>query len=753
MKSKIFKILLISLVIVLLLGSVSASATAPYTTYTYSIDGLMLESPHAYEAESQAFTETELKLDAYGIDFGQTMLSYTDIFADTYGRLYISDATNGQIIVTNSALNGCEAIIKSYKDEFGIERSFIAPQGLFVIDPETSTVDKELPEEERDYLYVCDYDASDGTGANNKIVVFNSSFEYVRTISCPTNAPALISSERFKPIALAVDMYGRIFVISSGSYQGVIGMSHEGDFTGYIGAQKVAYNFFEEIWENFQTDEQKQTQIKNLSYAFNNIAIDSEGFIYVTTDNVDEKQQFDAIKKKTADYSPVKKLNSTGDQIMKRNGFFDPGGEVDVFDSSDVSKLTDVALGRADTWTILDSSRNRFFTYDQNGNLLFAFGDTAVGSSGQIGNGSSIRAITYQVVDDVYYLVALDWTAGTGYTIIRYRPSEEYYPALMSALENEASHDYNASIEYWREVLRLNPNFDLAYIGIGKAYFSMGTTDPENYTLAYENLQIAYETAYASKAFAEVREEFLANNLWWIAILVIALVVALFKYLGYAKKKNKETALKVGKRTFREEFRYAFHLIFHPFDGFWDLKHEKRGSVRAATVIFVINMIAFGYNTIGKGYLHAPRSTDANIFVPMLVVFLLVMLWSIANWCLTTLFEGEGSFKDIYIATCYSLTPLAPFVIISTVLTNIMTVEEGTMVSMLTTIGLIWAILLIFFGMMVTHDYSIKKNIVTSLGTILAMIVIIFIALLFANLVIQMVTFVLSIFTEVGTRL
>ena len=32
--------------------------------------------------------------------------------------------------------------------------------------------------------------------------------------------------------------------------------------------------------------------------------------------------------------------------------------------------------------------------------------------------------------------------------------------------------------------------------------------------------------------------------------------------------------------------KYGFHVIFHPFDGFWDLKKERRGSV-AASLTFV----------------------------------------------------------------------------------------------------------------------------------------------------------------------
>ena len=103
------------------------------------------------------------------------------------------------------------------------------------------------------------------------------------------------------------------------------------------------------------TEEQRAAQVKNVSVSYNNITVDDDGFVYVTTDKIDAAKQLAAIKSKKADYSPVKKLNSTGVEIMKRNGFFDPGGEViDAFNTIGVSKIVDIALGAEGSWTILD---------------------------------------------------------------------------------------------------------------------------------------------------------------------------------------------------------------------------------------------------------------------------------------------------------------------------------------------------------------------------------------------------------------
>ena len=430
---------------------------------------------------------------------------------------------------------------------------------------------------------------------------------------------------------------------------------------------------------------------------------------------------------------------------MKRNGFFDPGGEVDVFYPEDVSKINDVALGPEGSWTILDYRHAKFFTYDQNGNLLFAFGQ----SGDQLGNGSEggMKAITYQEVDGVTYLIALDKAGSGNYQLTVYSPSE-YCDTIISALHNENSHLYSASIDDWNEVLTRNNNFDLAYIGIGKALYSQG-----KFTEAQESLANAYEVDYASKAFMEARKDIIGKWILPILIVAIVLIVLVLKFLGYAKRKNKATSLKVGRKTYWEELVYVCHLVFHPFDGFWDLKHEKRGSVRAATTFLGLTVVAFFYNSIGKGYLFNPRGTTTTVVMAMFSVVLPVILWAVSNWCLTTLFDGEGSFKDIYVATCYSLVPMALMLTVSTLLTNVLSSTEATIVTLVTAIGIVWSLMLIFFGMLVTHDYSLGKNFVTILGTIVAMLVIMFVAILFSSLLVKMVSFVTDLFGEIMNRI
>ena len=176
-----------------------------------------------------------------------------------------------------------------------------------------------------------------------------------------------------------------------------------------------------------------------------------------------------------------------------------------------------------------------------------------------------------------------------------------------------------------------------------------------------------------------------------------------------------------------------------------------------ARVFFVIGLLlaclATIYQYIGRGYLANPYGWSPNFVAVSLGIIMPVALWTIANWCLTTLFEGEGSMKDIFMVVCYSTIPYTFLTIVSTVLFNFAIHQEFELLLMLQSFAYVWLGILLFFGCMVVHDYSLGKNILTALGTIVGMGFIMFVALLFSSLLIRMVGFVNGIYLEVAYRL
>ena len=715
MKKNFYRVFLLLICAITVLMSIpfTSSAAEPYQTYTYSIEGEALYSPAAYSPVMTVDSKYMGLLEDKGIAIDDP----TDLFADKRGNVYIADKKHNRIIVTDKFYK-LKFIIDEFSNQYGAQDALREPQGVFVND---------------EFIYVCDT-------ANSRIVVFDLDGGFVKIIPKP-ESNLFGKGATYKPVAMAVDQYGRIFVVSSSTYQGIIVITDDGTFTGFIGAQKVVYSPIDIIWRRFMSEKQRKLSTTYVSTEFNNITVDDEGFIYVTTDAVDEAKQQEAINSKNADYSPVKKLNSRGSEIMKRNGFFDPGGDVDVLNTSTatikgVSKIKDVAVGPENTWTIIDSKRSKSFTYDQNGNLLFAFGD--IGE--MLGQLKTVAAVTYQGE----YMLMLD-SAADSFTVYR---RTNYGDLLVAAIKCENDRNYSLAIDAWESVLRYNNNFDTAYIGVGKAFYRDG-----DFKQSMEYFKSAYETENYSNSYREVRKAWISKNFIWIPIILIAIIVVIVKVLGAAAKKNAAVAVRPGKKTYGEELIYAFHLMFHPFDGFWDLKHEKRGSVRGALTIILLTVLAFFYNSVGKSYIQNPKGIGSTIWMEFISVLVPIILFVVANWCLTTLFDGEGSFKDIFIAVGYALSPMPIILVACTLVSNVLTADEIGIVSLVIGIAFVWAGLLLFFGTMVTHDYTIFKNILIILFTILAMAIIIFVAVLFSGLIAKMVSFISSIIVEISYRL
>jgi hypothetical protein len=267
-----------------------------------------------------------------------------------------------------------------------------------------------------------------------------------------------------------------------------------------------------------------------------------------------------------------------------------------------------------------------------------------------------------------------------------------------------------------------------------------------------EYYESANETTNYSVAFQAWRKQSTEKSIGWIALIAVVVIVALSKAFGYIGRKNKEGIVKVGKRTLWEEFLYGFYVILHPFDGFWDLKHEKRGSVRGGLCILALTVLAVIYNTVGSAYLFGGGAQKVNIVGPLMTVLVLVGLWCLANWCLTTLFDGEGSLKDIFVATTYALVPIPIVMIPATIATHFCSLAEAEFITLALGVAYVWTGMLILFGSMTTHGYSMGRNIAISFFTIIGMVFITFMAVLFWNLITRMISFVTDIITEISYR-
>lgn len=215
-----------------------------------------------------------------------------------------------------------------------------------------------------------------------------------------------------------------------------------------------------------------------------------------------------------------------------------------------------------------------------------------------------------------------------------------------------------------------------------------------------------------------------------------------------------ESGRKAWWLRYKSTLRYGLYVILHPFDGFWDLVHEKRGSLMAAhtflflfllTYVFKLMLTNFQFITSPIQYINVYERC-ASLLLPFLILCL-------ANWALSTLFDGKGRFKDIYMAMCYALIPYVLIQLPLILLSHMISFDEASYYSILMSISLMWCVFLAFVGLMQVHDYGPGKTLVFLFATIFGALVIIFLLLVFFSLLSDAIGFFVSLYREISFRL
>jgi hypothetical protein len=199
--------------------------------------------------------------------------------------------------------------------------------------------------------------------------------------------------------------------------------------------------------------------------------------------------------------------------------------------------------------------------------------------------------------------------------------------------------------------------------------------------------------------------------------------------------------------------KYSLYTAVHPLDGFWDLTHEKRGSLAAANIIIALAILvdvmrltltSFQFVMINMEYFNAA--------IVMMRIILPVFLWVVANWSLTTLMDGKGRMLDIYMAIAYALAPSVIINAVMILLSQFITFDEGAIYYVLAGFSVLWTAILILAGMMMVHDYSLTKTILSSLLTIVGMGVMVFIFVVFFSLISDAAAYFVSLYKEILFR-
>lgn len=203
----------------------------------------------------------------------------------------------------------------------------------------------------------------------------------------------------------------------------------------------------------------------------------------------------------------------------------------------------------------------------------------------------------------------------------------------------------------------------------------------------------------------------------------------------------------------KEKWSHLLYTVSHPADGYYWIRHQNKGSIAIALLLVILYGIAFSMNRICASFIVndiEPRAV--NLVAELAGVILLYFILCIGNWSVTCLMEGEGRFKDIMIAVGYAMFPMLVTTILATIVSQFVAENEEAFYTILMGIGTAYSVILIIMGIMQIHNFTMGKTLVTLLLTVVAMLILIFLALLVMNFITQVFQFLRGIYTELIFR-
>ncbi|NLG81293.1 MAG: DUF1282 family protein [Bacilli bacterium] len=602
--------------------------------------------------------------------------------------MYIADTGNKRIIKYDPYQ---DVVINEYKLP-----EFKTPKGVFV------TKNEEI--------YVAD------SGAE-AIFKLNENGEVLNKFVKPT-APTF-DERKFSPSKIGVDNRGNMFIYAEGVDFGIIHLSNSGEFLGYFTSNLTDLTFTQRLQNLLFNEEQLAKLFPRIPSTFSNVFVDHNNLVYTTTGN-------------NALYA-VKKHNIAGENNFS-DGVFSQNNAVDIYVDEQGIIYAGMATGE-------------IFVYTSDGEFIHSFGASNYSSRTRsaddiAGLFNSLSAIA---VDGNGMVWALDDSKSF---IQSFKPTE-YALKIYQALNLYTNRRYQEAIATWQEVLRLNQMSVLAHNNIAKNYLAL-----EEYELAMKHFEIAGNRDDYSEAFWEVRNIILQKNLTSVMIgfAIFAGLVMIAKAIN--KRKPFMYLVKAKIKEFTEikqvnNVLYMFRVMRHPLDSFYELKKGKKGSFLGAITIYIGFFFVFLWYTIGKDFIYqyvAIEDLDFNSIV--LGFFALTLLFVYCNYLVTSIKDGEGTLKQIFILFAYSLAPLFIACISVVLLSYILTYNEAFFLDLIMLIGGCWSGLNIILGVQEIHNYTTRDTIKSIILTIFFMLIIVILIAIIVIMWEQLINFLKEIVME-----
>ena len=206
--------------------------------------------------------------------------------------------------------------------------------------------------------------------------------------------------------------------------------------------------------------------------------------------------------------------------------------------------------------------------------------------------------------------------------------------------------------------------------------------------------------------------------------------------------------------TVREKLYYLKLSLFHPFEGFYDIRFRGKGSLVIAFIILAIygmvECAAYQYTGFILNLNNIYKMNSVSIFLSHTLI---IGLFCVSNWSVTTLLNGEGKYHEIFMVTMYALYPYCVLRVIALILSNFLLLDEMAIVSAIKGIGVALLAFYLFIGLVVIHEYSFTQGVAVVFLTLFAILVIVFVPMLAFSLTADVWDFLRTVWREARLKM
>lgn len=529
----------------------------------------------------------------------------------------------------------------------------------------------------------------------------------------PTS-PAYGARNPFLPQKVAPTSDGGVYLVVDGSVNGLVQMSADGQFLGFVSATSVHKSLYESLLSLLLTQEQQARLMSYTPDSYGNLMVGEDQYLYATLLGANKKLQ---------------RLNFRGTNVFEN-----------VLRLPAVSNVADIAMSR-DGFIYLFDKQGYISEISPEGYFLYSFGGS-VSQADRLGLFISPAGIG---VDDEGRVYCLDRNKNT---VVVFEPTA-MHQRMRNALNSYRAGDYGTVIDSLSQELRLNNNSYYAHVYLGRTRMHLQQWE-EAASLFY---QAEDQSAY-SEAFWMIRDKWLVEHAMWIvyaALLFIALLV-----IRRAKGKkmpayNEYLCSRPLTGRFDNLSPFAVRrALFHPVDTVYEIRVGHMGGYVASTVLILLACAAMIFSQLGGGFLFAQRVEDYSIVLNMAYFLAVVALFVAGNYFITAIRDGKGSLRLIYCAVSYSLLPLIIILPVLTILCRGLTYNEGILVELAQLAAYAWCGVSIVIMLKEAHDYSVSQLLVSLVLTVVFMLVVVVFASLMYLLARQLWDFLRQLFLEVS---